>query len=52
MMEKVAGATKSLGKIRMDGYDAGDLTAMMEKVTAGATAAWANNKMTGYSVIT
>ena len=39
MMEKVtAGATKSLGKIKMPGYDASDLGGMMEKVTSGASA--------------
>ena len=50
MMEKVtAGATASLGKIKMNGYDAGDLSGMMEKVTAGATAALGNIEMDGFS---
>ena len=50
MMEKVtAGATASLGKIKMTGYDAADLSGMMEKVTAGATAALGNIEMTGFS---
>ena len=49
MMEKVtAGATASLGKIKMDGYDASSLTGMMEKVTAGATAALGNIEMEGF----
>ena len=33
----------------MDGYDAGDLSGMMEKVTAGATAALGNIEMSGFS---
>ena len=72
MMEKVtAGATASLGKIKMNGYDAGDLwddgeghrrgdcstrqhrdgwvlcdnSSMVEKVTAGATAAMGDIQM-------
>ena len=47
MVEKVtSGATASLGKIKMDGYDS-SLQAM-EKVTAGATASLGKIKMNGY----
>ena len=33
----------------MSGYDAADLSGMMEKVTAGATAALGNIEMLGFS---